>query len=116
MSASLSDTAFNFRLAQFVRQVSLQRSPSDLAGVLRLHAFELLGSLDTELICFDAEHAVLWRLDGSEDIAVNAGVLGAVARSGQGRRAKAKGVSNCLEIKLVLAGCEHSWAPISDHA
>jgi hypothetical protein len=94
MSASLSDTAFNFRLAQFVRQVSLQRSPSDLAGVLRLHAFELLGSLDTELICFDAEHAVLWRLDGSEDIAVNAGVLGAVARSGQGRRAKAKGVSS----------------------
>jgi hypothetical protein len=27
-----------------------------------------------------------------------------------------KGVSNCLEIKLVLAGCEHSGAPTSDHA
>jgi hypothetical protein len=86
MSASLSDTAFNFRLAQFVRQVSLQRSPSDLAGVVRLHACELLGCLEAELVCFDAEHAVLWRLDGSEDIAVDVGVLGAVARSHQGRR------------------------------
>jgi len=27
-----------------------------------------------------------------------------------------KGASNCLEIKLVLAGCEHSGAPTSDHA
>ena len=86
MSASLSDTAFNFRLAQFVRQVSLQRSPSDLAGVVQLHACELLGCLEAELVCFDAEHAVLWRLDGSEDIAVDVGVLGAVARSHQGRR------------------------------
>jgi CubicO group peptidase (beta-lactamase class C family) len=33
-----------------------------------------------------------------------------------GRIDLAKGASNCLEIKLVLAGCEHSGAPTSDHA
>jgi CubicO group peptidase (beta-lactamase class C family) len=77
----------------------LQRVTCESVGaLLQKHIFVPLEMLDTTL-----------GIDTAEPIAGD-------ARGYRFIDGIAKGASNCLEIKLVLAGCEHSGAPTSDHA
>jgi ATP-binding cassette subfamily B protein len=86
MPVALSDEEFKYRLAQCVRQVSMQRSSIDVVGVVERHACELLNAKNAELVFFDDENNQLWRLTGTEEFSADLGILGSVARSRQGRR------------------------------
>lgn len=62
--------------------------------------------------------AGIYALVSNKDfVYANAGtIVSAIGRVDPKDPTKGLEVSNCLEIKLVLTGCEHSLAPTSDHA